>query len=99
MIKIQHTKHYERKMRYNKLEYRTPAGVYCTTHDVKVPFCMLEFYIRKIINHHFHVNNNKGESGIGYGIIIGHDLMVKLGMTDDFNHQVLQRDGTKLHIK
>ena len=40
MIKRKHTKNYERKMRYNKVEYSTYPGMYCTTHDVKVPFCM-----------------------------------------------------------
>ena len=40
MIKIRHTKHYERKMRYNKVEYNTAAGVYCTTHYAKVPYFM-----------------------------------------------------------
>ena len=38
MIKRRHNKHYRRKMRYNKVEYSTDAGVYCTTHDVKVTF-------------------------------------------------------------
>ena len=38
MIKIKHTKYYECKMRYNKVEYSTANGVYCTTHDFKVPF-------------------------------------------------------------
>ena len=40
MIKRKHTKNYERKMRSNKREYSIAAGLYCTTHDVKVPFCM-----------------------------------------------------------
>ena len=40
MIKIQHTKHYERKIRSNKVEYSTAAGVHCKTRDVKVPFFM-----------------------------------------------------------
>ena len=38
MIKRRHTKNYERNMRYNKVDYSTTAGVYCTTHDVKLPF-------------------------------------------------------------
>ena len=42
-------------MRSNKVKYSTAAGVYFTTHDVKVPFCMPEFSSRKIINHCFHV--------------------------------------------
>ena len=64
MIKRRHTKNYERMMRYNKVEYKTVAGMYCTTHDVKVPFCMPELSSSKIINHRFHVDNDKIESSI-----------------------------------
>ena len=60
MIKRKHTKYYEGKMQSNKVYYSTAAGVYCTTHDVKVPFFMPEFSSSKIINHRLHVNNNKG---------------------------------------
>ena len=38
MIKRRHTKHYERNMWYNKVDYSTATGMYCTTHDVKVTF-------------------------------------------------------------
>ena len=89
MIKIKHNKHYESKMRSNRVEYRTADGVYCTNHDVKVPFCISEFLGSKIINHRFHVDNNKDESGIGYAMIIGRDLMVQLGLTADFKRQPL----------
>ena len=60
---------------------------------------MPDFSSIKIINHRFHVDNNKGESGIGYDMIIGRDLMVKLGLTDSFKHQVLQWDGSTVHMK
>ena len=60
---------------------------------------MPEFSISKIINHHYHVYNDKGESGIGYDIIIGHDLMVQLGLTVDFNCRVLQWGGDTIHMK
>ena len=43
MINRKNTKNYEHKMYYNKVEYNTAAGVYCTTHDVKVTLCMPEF--------------------------------------------------------
>ena len=59
MIKIKHTKYYEHNMRSNKLEYGTSVGLYCTTHDVKVNLCMSEFSSSKIIEHRFHVNNEK----------------------------------------
>ena len=90
MVKIRHTKHYERKMRSNKVEYITAAGAYCTTHDVKVTFCMPEFSISKIIYHRFHVDNDKGDSVIGCDMIIGRDLVVQLGLTADFKRQFLK---------
>ena len=99
MINIKHTNHYERKMRSNKVEYNTAAGMYCTTHDVKVPFCIPEFSSSKIINHRFHVNNNKGESGICYDMIIGRDLMVQLGLAAGFKRQFLQWGDATVHMK
>ena len=86
-------------MRSNKVEYITAAGMYCTMHDVKVTFCMPEFSIIKIVIHRFHDKNNKGELGIGYEMITGRDLMVKLGLKADFKHQALQWDDAKVHMK
>ena len=40
MIKRKHAEYYERKMRYNEVEYSISSGLYCATHDVKVIFCM-----------------------------------------------------------
>ena len=54
---------------------------------------MSEFSIRNIILRQFHVDNNEGESGIGYYMIIGLDLMVQLGLSVDFKRQFLQWDG------
>ena len=99
MIKIIHTKYYELKMRSIKVEYGTDTGLYCTTHDVKVPFCVPEFSSRNKMEHLFRVNNNGFESCIGYDMIIGHDLMVQLGLTVDFKCQVLQWDGDTVPMK
>ena len=73
--------------------------MYCKTHEVNVPFCMSDFLSSKIINHHFRVNNDKGESGIRYEIIIGCDLMVNLVLTADSDHQVVQWYGATIHMK
>ena len=73
--------------------------MYCTTHDVKVTFCIPELSSSKIINHRFHINNDKGESGIGYDMIIGRDLMVQLGLTANFKRQFLKWDGATVHMK
>ena len=97
--KRRHTNHYERKTRSNKVEYSTDDGVYCATHDVQVTFFMPEFSSSKIINHSFHIDNNKGNSGIGYDMIIERDLMVYLGLTADFENQVLQCDSATVNMK
>ena len=86
-------------MRSNKVEYSTAAGVYFTTHDVKVPFCIPYFYTRNIINNCFHTDNDKGKLGKGYDMIIGRDLMVHLGRTADFKRQVLHWDGATVNMK
>ena len=98
-IKRKHPKHYERMMQSNKVDYSTADGVYCTTHDSKVPLCMPEVSSNKIINHRFRVNNEKGESGIGYDMIISRDMMVQIGLMDNFKHQVLQWVGATVHMK
>ena len=98
-MKRKHTKHYELKIQSNKVGYSTADGVYCTTHDVTVPFCMPGFSSSKVINHRFCVDNKKGESGIGYDMIIGRDLMVHIGLTADFMRQLLQHDVATVHMK
>ena len=60
---------------------------------------MLEFSISNIINHRFCVDNDKGDSGIGYDMIIGRKLMVQLGLTANFKHQVLQWGDSTLYMK
>ena len=69
------------------------------THDVTVPFCMQELSISKTIEQLFHVDNDKGKLGICYDVISGCNLMVKLGLMDDFESQVLQWDGITVPIK
>ena len=99
MIKRRHTKPYDRNASSNRVEFSIAVGPYCTTHDVKVTFCMPDFSSSKIILHHFNVDKNEGDSGIGYAMIFGHDLMVQLGISDDFKHQVLQWDGATVPMK
>ena len=83
----------------NKVEYSIDARVYCNTHDVKVLFLVPEVSGIKTINHRFHADNDKGESGTGYDMLIGGDLMVQLGLTVEFKHQFFQWDGATVHMK
>ena len=86
-------------MQSNKVGYITASGLYCTKHDVKVYVCMPELSSSRIIEHRFHVENDKGESHIGYYMIIGRDLMLILGPAADFKHQVPQWYGAKVPLK
>ena len=65
----------------------------------KYLFDFPEFSRTRIIEHHFRVDSNKGESGIVYDVIIGYDLMVQLGLKDDFKRQVLQWNSAIVPMK
>ena len=99
MIKTKHTKYFERKMRSTKVEYITDAGSYCNINDIKVPFCMPEFCSIKIIEHRFHVQDKIGELVIDYDMIIGSEMMVKLGLSENLKREFLQRHGIKASMK
>ena len=47
----------------------------------------------------FYVDNNEVKSGIGYDMIIGCNLIVKIVLLDEFKRQVLQWDGATVPIK
>ena len=64
--------------------YSTSTGPHCTIHDVKVTFFMQEFSSGQITSYRFRVDNNEDESFIGYDMIVGHDLMVQLGLSAYF---------------
>ena len=51
MIKREDINPYKFKLCANKAEYRISSGLYRTTHDLKIPFSMPEFYSRKIITY------------------------------------------------
>ena len=60
---------------------------------------MPEFSSSKIIFHRFHINNDKGEFGIGYDMIIDCDLMAQLGLMANFKRKVLQWYGAAVPMK
>ena len=48
------------------------------------------FSISKIISHHFHVNKNEGDTDIGYGMIICYNIIVNIGLVDNFKCKVIE---------
>ena len=45
---------------------------------------LTEFSTRKLITHHFHVDDEQKGADIGYNMIIGLDFMTKIGLGDFF---------------
>ena len=97
-IESNHIIPYDHKIHSNKIKYSTATGPYCTAQNIKLPFFMPYFSISKAILYQFHIYNNACELGICFDIIIGRDMMVQLGLMDDFKYQVLQWDGTSVMI-
>ena len=82
-----------------KLNVGHQQGLYCTAYNIKVMFCMSDFPRSRITSHQFHVDNNEEESVIGYEMVIGSDLMVRLVMVEYFKQQVLKWDDSEVTIK
>ena len=60
---------------------------------------MLELFLRTFITHQFQVDDNEGDTLICYDMIIGHNLMVQLGLVASFNCNVLEWYNTVVPIK
>ena len=61
---------------------------------MKVPFSMLEISRIKIITHRFNVDNAGGNAGIGSYIIIGHGIMLQLGLKENVGLRIMLCDET-----
>ena len=60
---------------------------------------MSEFSSSNITTHILYVDKERGDEGIGYGMIIVWYLMVKLGPRAEFSCQVLECGGTMKPMK
>ena len=65
----------------------------------KVPYLIPNFSTGKITFHRFNVDSNGGESGIGYDMIVFRELMVQLGLNENFKCQVIKWYDAALPIK
>ena len=99
MFKRKYNGPYEIIISSKNIEYSITTELYCMENDFKVKFCMPEFSSSNIILSQFNVDNNKVELVIGYDMIIGRDLMVHIGLMNNFKRQVLQWYGTELSLK
>ena len=99
LIKSKYINNYKAKIQPKKVEYSTATSMYCTTHDVKFPFCMPEFSITKIITNQFYINDGEGDTLMGYEIIIGRDLMVQFEMISYFKRKSVEWYGGVVTMK
>ena len=90
VINQNYAKNFREDFRHNYITYKTSGGDYKTKYDINIDFTLPEFSETKIINHWFHINSSK-DKNIGYGIIIGQDIMKKLGIIVDFGNKNLMR--------
>ena len=85
MIKKSFVRKIREDFRKNKQQYYDTAGdTYTSDYDVRINFTMPKFSTSKIINQRFHVDNKEEDMNIGYNMIIGRDLMTKLGLITDY---------------
>ena len=75
------------------------AFVLCMINEIKVKFCMPEFSCRNVVSHQFKIYNNECEVGIGYGMIMGRDIMSRLILLANFKWNTLERSGTVVLMK
>ena len=99
MVKKSFVRKFREDFRKNKQQYDTAGGTYTSDYDVKINFTMPEFSASKIINQRFHVDNEEEDMNIGYDMIIGRDLMTKLGLITDYKRKVLTWDDISVPMR
>ena len=92
IISYDYVKKFKSKFRRNVTTYDTAGGEYKTKYDVKIDFTMPEFSSSRIIRHRFHVDQSKDRQNLGYDVILGRDIMIKLGLATDFARRKLVWD-------
>ena len=80
----------------NKTTWQRVGGNISTMETTQLQFCLPELHDSRIIKWKVHVH--KGQ-GLRYDMIIGRDLMTKLGMIIDFNDQTLEWDKSYIKMR
>ena len=60
---------------------------------------MQYFYIIRITTHRFHSENEEGDIGIGYDMIIVKYLMVKIWLIENLRHNILEWNENNVPMK
>jgi hypothetical protein len=99
MVKKSYVRKFREKFKRNVQVYDTAAGEYVSDYQCKLNITFPEFSGSKIIKHTFQVDNETEGSNIGYDMIIGRDLMCKLGLITDFKNNTLIWEDTSIPMR
>jgi len=78
-------------------KWNTKAGIFETNKTCKVQFILPEFDQNKVIEWKMHVDDSTAD--FNYDMIIGTDLMVELGISIDFDKQVMTWENATVPLK
>ena len=79
--------------------WMTKGGVFSTDARCAVPFYIADFSTQKKVTWTFHVDSSTRSTACGYDMIIGRDLLRKLGIDIKFSSEMLKWDDTEIPMR
>lgn len=86
-IVLKHIIHKELRQWRSSVEWGTMGSKYVTNRKDHLDFYLLEFNPKKVIKHIVHVDESTNPNLDQYDMIMGHDLLVLLGLKINFDNQ------------
>ena len=85
-----------KKITKNENTYSTGGGELTTQYEGKAHFTLPEFSDKKVINHKFNLFES---TDLGYDMVIGRDIMYKLGVDISFEHKTMSWEGIVIPMR
>lgn len=89
----------QQKKSENPQRWATKGGVFKTDAQCVVPFYIVDFSTQKRVSWTFHVDSTTLSTRSGYDMIIGRDLLSKLGIDIKFSSGTLQWEDTEIPMR
>jgi hypothetical protein len=80
-------------------QWTTKGGTFSTSARCAVPFFIVDFSTQKRVIWNFHVDNSIKSTKSGYDMIIGRDLLTKLGIDIKFSSNTLKWEDTEIPMR
>ena len=98
-VREKYVKHLKHKFTKKVTDYEVAGGKFTTKKEVKVRFSLPEFCDSKIITGRFKIDSDSTDKGLGYDMIVGRDLLFKLGVELNFKDEVISWDSMSCPMK